>query len=55
MLQTKELRAKLRGPYPLKEQKRLQVIEKKERVLRFRAKSDPKVVIHDRRGGDERP
>ena len=41
-------------PTPLKEQKRLQVIEKKERALRFRAKSDPKMVIHDKRGADGR-
>ena len=39
---------------PLKEQKRLQVIEKKEKVLRFRAKSDTKEVIHDKRGAYER-
>ena len=39
---------------PLKEQKRLQVIEKKERGLRFRAENDTKEVIQDRRGAGGR-
>ena len=37
-------------PTPLKEQKRLQVVEKKERGLRFCAKNDPNGMIHDKRG-----